>query len=384
MKRLYNTQSSLSRDLSNYFKNVYPSISKPQLKLISPIIIGMIKSESVVTSESVKNLKDDFSLVLPSSTTRRLERFFNNPRFDVYSLYHSIISNIISSYKLKNKKVYISFDHMYCRDAFTIFLISLRIGKQGIPLWFRCFKGNQDPSAFQPSLFIEGIYYVSNLFSSKNCKLIFLADRWFPFCELMDFIDSIGAEYYIRAKSNTIIHIDNFPDSDMIHTISDIPISNSKSTLFDSVFITSKLFHTKLAISPALSHPDPFIILTNGNTRDALKNYGYRFGSIETIFKNQKSNGFYLESSKVRNIHAFKTLFGLMCIALLWLTIIGVDYSKNKNHFNNHFKLRISKKNGSGRKRTLSLFNTGLTLFHMAFNSYIYFNLKCNFILYDI
>lgn len=384
MKELYNTQSTLSSNLSNYFKKVHPSLSKPHLKLIPPIIIGMINSESVVTSDIVKNLRDDFSLVLPSSSTRRLERFFNNPFFDIYSLFESIIRDVISSYKLKNKKVYISFDHMYCRNSFTVFLISLRIGKQGIPLWFRCFKGKQDPDAFKVSLFTQGIQFVYDIFSSKNCKLIFLADRWFPICQLMHFIDSIGAVYYIRAKSNTIISIDNYPDSDMIHSISDIPISNFKSSLFDSVFITSNRFHTKLAISPALSHSDPFIILTNGNTKDALKNYGYRFGSIETIFKNQKSNGFYLESSKVRNIHAFETLFGLMCIALLWLTIIGVDYSKNKNHFNNHFKLKISKKNGSARKRILSLFNTGLTLFRMAFNSYTYFNLKCTFILYDI
>lgn len=384
MKKLYNTQSTLSSDLSNYFKKVSPTLSKPHLKLIAPIIIGMVKAESVVTSDIVKNLNDHFSYVLPSSTTRRLERFFNNPNFDIYSLFDSIIRDVISSYNLKNKKVYISFDHMYCRNSFTVFLISLRIGKQGIPLWFRCFKGNQDPDAFKVSLFTQGIQFVHDIFSSKNCKLIFLADRWFPFCELMAFIDSIGAEYYIRAKSNTIISIDNHPDSDMIHSISDIPLSNSKSSLFDSVFITSNRFHSKLAISPALSHDDPFFILTNGNTRDALKNYGYRFGSIETIFKNQKSNGFFLEASKVRNLHAFETLFGLMSVALLWLTIIGVDYSKNKTHFNNHFKLRISKKNGAGRKRIISLFNTGLTLFHMAFNSYIYFNLKCNFLLYDI
>lgn len=190
-----------------------------------------------------------------------------------------------------------------------------------IPLWFRCFKGKQDSFAFSPSLFIEGISYVSNLFKHKNCRLIFLADRWFPFCSLMHYIDSIGAEYYIRAKSNTSIFINNFHDSGMISKISDIELSNCKPTYFDDVYITHNRFHTKLAIAPALTSSDPFFIFTNGNTREALKNYGFRFGSIETIFKNQKSNGFYLESSKVRNIHAFETLFTLMCVALLWLTI---------------------------------------------------------------
>ena len=38
--------------------------------------------------------------------------------------------NEVLNYKSKNNNVYISFDHMYCRNAFTIFLFSLRIGKQ--------------------------------------------------------------------------------------------------------------------------------------------------------------------------------------------------------------------------------------------------------------
>ena len=112
--------------------------------------------------------------------------------------------------------------------------------------------------------------------------------------------------------------------------------------------------------------------------------YGYKFGSIESIFKNQKSKGFRLESSKMRNLLSFSNLFGLMCVALLWLTILGADYSKNKSHFKHFFKFRCSKKNGANFKRTISLFNTGLLFFNLAFSSTSYSVIKCNFLLYDI
>lgn len=133
MNLLYNTQVSLASDLAKFFKFVSPSISKPHLKIIPFIVLGMIQSESVVTSDIVKMLKGDFSLVSPSSSIRRLERFFNNPKFDVYNFYHSIIFHVISNFKSKNNNVYISFDHMFCRDSFTIFLFSLKIGKQRHP-----------------------------------------------------------------------------------------------------------------------------------------------------------------------------------------------------------------------------------------------------------
>lgn len=129
MNKLYNTQKNIARDLAKYFEEV-TNIKKPQLKLIPYIILGMIESESVVTNDIVKKLKGDFSFVNPFSTVRRLERFFNNQRFDVYKFYQGIISNTLSKYKPQNKKVHVSIDHMYCRDDFTILVFSMKIDKQ--------------------------------------------------------------------------------------------------------------------------------------------------------------------------------------------------------------------------------------------------------------
>ena len=124
MFKLYNTQASIASTLSKFFKNIIPNISKPQLKIIPFIILGMIQSESVVTTDIVKTLKADFSLVSPFSSIRRLERFYNNSSFDIYLFYNYIIRHVISNFKSKNPNVYISFDHMYCRNSFTIFLNS--------------------------------------------------------------------------------------------------------------------------------------------------------------------------------------------------------------------------------------------------------------------
>ena len=77
----------------------------------------MIKSESVVTTDIIKKLKNPFSDVQPSSIERRFERFFNNDNFHIYDFYSSIISSIINNYKPKNNNIYIAFYHMYCRDS---------------------------------------------------------------------------------------------------------------------------------------------------------------------------------------------------------------------------------------------------------------------------
>ena len=129
MNKLYNTQKNLASDLAKIFKKV-SNVTKPQLKIIPYIILGMIEAESVVTADIVKKLKGNFLKVFPASTTRRLERFFNNPKFNVYKFYDEIIREVIKNYKINKKEIHITMDHMYCRDDFTVLVFSMRLGKQ--------------------------------------------------------------------------------------------------------------------------------------------------------------------------------------------------------------------------------------------------------------
>ena len=129
--KVYYNQKTISSSLRNFFKNIF-SLSKPLLYNLAYIITGMVSAESVVTSDVSKNLKDDFSLINLESIERRFRRFFKSFSSFAYSSYASFISSIISNFKVKHSdnKIHISFDHMFCKDKFTILLFSLRIGKQ--------------------------------------------------------------------------------------------------------------------------------------------------------------------------------------------------------------------------------------------------------------
>ena len=88
-------------------------------------------------------------------------------------------------------------------------------------------------------------------------------------------------------------------------------------------------FETSIVISRKCANDEPWIIATNGNTKEAIRNYSHRFGSIECIFKNQKSNGFYLEDICTASLKSFISLYSLVCFSTLFLTILGADYTKN-------------------------------------------------------
>ena len=59
-------------------------------------------------------------------------------------------------------------------------MISMRVCTQGIPIYFKIFKGKYE--------------------------LIFTADRWFNSVNIMKHIDSLGHTYAIRLKSNIVVY----------------------------------------------------------------------------------------------------------------------------------------------------------------------------------
>ena len=251
----------------------------------------------------------------------------------------------------------------------------------GIPLWFRCFKGKHNPHAYSIQLIKDGISFCFNLFSNKNYSIIFLADRWFPNIEILSHIQSLGCFYCFRSKSFfTFSYYDSNGFLVTSH-LRDIKPFVQHSKVFKDVFYTRKLFKTNIVVSNS-STPEPWYLVTNYNTSLAIKNYSYRF-SIECIFKSQKTNGFRLESTNTQKVEHFISLFTIMCIALVWLTIIGVDYVKNKHTY--YLKIRDTKhyKNNS-TSRLFSFFNLGLTIFNRCYYNTVNYTLKFNFVLYDV
>lgn len=389
MNKVYNTQEEIASKMKEFLLKVDPKIRKTQLKIIPYISIGMILSESSVASDIAKHLKDDFSLVQLDSVIKRIKRFFKNKLFNPYDFYDQIIKYVISNYKTKHsdKTVHITFDHMFSHDNYTVFMISMRVGKQGIPLWFRCFETKDDSDAFSEELIKEGISYVSNLFD-PSYKLIFLADRWFKSISLMQHIDSLGHIFCIRLKSNIKVFVHDKKEGHKIWKfIEDVKPLMYHSRIFRDVLLTNYSYKTNIVISKKDNVDEPWIIVTNGDPKRAIKDYGYRFGSIETLFKNQKSNGFYMESVVKAGLDYFTSMYSITCFTVLFLTILGADYSKNTKCYK---KVKITThkhfiQNGVRiKKRVMSLFNTGLTLFHLAFNSKRYIRLPFSFILYDI
>ena len=77
-------------------------------------------------------------------------------------------------------------------------------------------------------------------------------------------------------------------------------------------------------------------------------------------------------------------MYTMACTVVLFLTILGTEYSKNSKCYRNEKIVTHKIYKNKGKVRVMSLFKTGFTLFHRAINSTKYIRLPIRFILYDM
>lgn len=403
MSKLYNDFNFIANNFYQVLSSLCPFLSKPCLNIMPEVLTAMSSSLSSNTSDISLHCKGQkFDFIQPDSVNRRIRRFFNNPNYDPYPIYDALIKHVISKFICKHPdgRIHIIFDHMFKSEDFSVFMITMRLGKKSVPLWFRCFDGgHSSPDAFKESLICQGIKYVCDLFADfPHYRLIFLADRWFNSSSLLSFIGSLNHTFVVRSKSGSKVKFFDEKENHFIWTeISNLPHYIHKATYYEDIFYTRSEFLTNVVFSATKSVSiklktdsgqvdEPWILLTNGDVKRAVKDYHYRFGGIEFLFKDQKSNGFDLQKSNTsqRSLHSFSMLYTCMCISILFLSCVGTYYTRHKGKYYKDVNIRyFSVVKGKNRRR-MSVFQVGYTLFKLARDSLRYIRIPFNFVLTDV
>ena len=398
MNKLYNNEMVVVKGLSDFFENIGFKLSRPQAKIVPHIITSIINAENVTTLDISKCYIDDSFLSNQSSIEKKLWRFFNNNKFNGIEFFNSSVRYIINNNIgcMRHNKLVVVLDHMYMKNNFVTLMFTLKVGKQSIPIWFKCDKTKSNrhyeideltkKCLFSEKVIFNAINEVIKLLSPLNAKITFLADIWFCNLKLMKFIHDKGNYFCIRAKVNSNIRVyiyDKKEKHKIYKKFTDFPVRKHTSLYYENIELGDFHFKCNLSIARGKLSDDPWFILSNIEPNLALREYGHRFGAIEMFFKSQKTNGFNLEKTKTRNLHAYENLYSLVCFAGLWLTIIGIDYTKNYTHVKKNLNIRFVKYDKNKKPiRILSLFNLGLTIFKMCYNSHINFKIKTNMQLY--
>ena len=157
--------------------------------MVPHIITSIINAENVTTLDISKCYIDDSFLSNQSSIEKKLWRFFNNNKFNGIEFFNSSIKYIINNNIecMRHNKLVVVLDHMYMKNNFVTLMFTLKVGKQSIPIWFKCDKTKSNrhyeideltkKCLFSEKVIFNAINEVIELLSPLNAKITFLADR---------------------------------------------------------------------------------------------------------------------------------------------------------------------------------------------------------------
>ena len=176
-------------------------------------------------------------------------------------------------------------------------------------------------------------------------KVVCLADRGFADTELLAHLRRLGWQFRIRIKATFTVLRPGQPAC----KVEDFSLAPGRARFLHNVAITTEPFGpVALALARHSRTGESWSIVSDEPTSvHTFEEYGRRF-TIEENFLDDKSNGFQLESSLVREAEALTRLCLVLAIATLYLVAQGTQVVAQQKRrwvdphwFRGHSYLRI-------------------------------------------
>jgi hypothetical protein len=212
-----------------------------------------------------------------------------------------------------------------------ILTVSAALNGRAVPLYWLTEnrKGNTSYQKWQEVLspLLEALQRVDELLDRS---IVVVADREFASPKLVHWLfEEWGVFSALRCKRSQYMQEEGGLPKQLYEVLESI--QPGETHWFTSVMLT--LQATKpvaVCISWRKDCEEPLILATSlENPDDALANYKLRFGT-EPMYKDCKSNGFDLESTKVTDAKRIDTLMILCAFAMIILTILGLDQERQQ------------------------------------------------------
>lgn len=252
-----------------------------------------------------------------ASKERQLARWLSNPRIQPGSIYRRLICTALVAWE--GETLYLALDSSQLWACFTIVRLALIYRGRALPLSWIVLASQSATVALEDYQVIldEAAEVLPN-----RCRVILLADRGFFDQNLLIRARDLGWSFRIRLKKSFWIYRVNKPRA----KVGQLMPAKGQALFLHKVWITERWFgpvHLALAHVQTPGGFEEWGILSDEPTSlNTLDEFGLRF-DIEENFLDDKSAGFQLEASEIRNAAALARLGLILATATLYLVSSG-------------------------------------------------------------
>jgi hypothetical protein len=279
------------------------------------MVIGLVCSECI--SLTKWGIYVHSRATFAQSHQRRFSRWLHNSRINVHRLYSPLIAAALSNWGVG--EITLIEDTTMLWDEFCLIRLSIQYRGRAVPLTWRVLRHGSSSVRFE--VYQDLLYRAARLIPD-GVSVRFLADRGFADTHLMRYLrDELKWHFRIRVKSNTWIYRPHkgWKQLNQYH------LAAGKSFLLHGITLTKSrpLANLNLALGRDPISRQVWLVVTDElATLQTFQQYSERF-QVEEEILDEKSNGFQLERSQLRDVPALSRLCLVMALTTLLLSVQG-------------------------------------------------------------
>ena len=291
-----------------------PWRDRRHLSTLAWMVVGLLSSGWIGLSEWVPYVHSRAQFA--ASTWRRFRRWLANRRVDVHHLYGALLRPVLA--ELAESRWYVVLDTSLLWNRWCLIRLGLVYRGRTIPLVWKVIDHRSSSVAFRA---YRGLLRLAERLLPPGRDIVLLVDRGFMHVELMAWIHR-QARWHLRVRiKRSGLHLYVQRRGHYRRLV--IRVQAGEVGFYHHVFVGAQRLEMHVAVGWQRGQREPWLILSDEPTdRDTLAEYGQRF-RIEENFLDDKSNGFQLESSQLRDARTLTRLLLVLAVATLYLTCQG-------------------------------------------------------------
>jgi Transposase DDE domain len=279
------------------------------------MVSGLIQAECVNLTTWVPFVQSRAQYA--QSTQRRFRRWLGNRRIEVAPLYGPLIEQALQEWG--KHTLYLALDTSLLWNQYCVIRLAVVYRGRAVPLVWEVLKHG---SSSVTHAAYEALLDAVPALLPAGVKVVFLADRGFADTALLAQLRRFGWHFRIRIKATfTVVR-----PGQLDCKVEDFALAPGRALFLHNVAITTEQFGpVSLALARHSRTGEYWYIVSDEPTSvHTFVEYGYRF-DIEENFLDDKSKGFQLASSLVRDADALTRLCFVLAVATLYLVAQGTQ-----------------------------------------------------------
>ena len=258
-----------------------------------------------------------------ASRVKRFKRWLLNVHTSYEVYYGSFAQQLLEVLSSKGTLIF-SIDGSVVGKGCMALMLSVIYKSKAVPVIWQVYKAKK--GHLSQSTHRQLLYRLSKIIPS-SCRVVIVGDGEFDGCDFQSDILSHNWDYVLRTGAQ--VQIEEYEGE--VFKVGNVVLESGSDLFFEDVRFTKKRYGpVNLLIWHGDQYEDSIFLVTNLDFNLEIQQFYIKRFKIEPFFRDQKSKGFHIQRSGLRDPRRIEKLLIATCLAYVLSIMASTKASKSK------------------------------------------------------